>query len=225
MPIQFGACRFDVEARQLVREGREVHLSPKAFELLQLLLTEQPRVLTKRRLMDLLWPDTYVAEVNLSVLVAELRHAVGDRARQSAVIRTHHSIGYSFIAETMDVPVLAPAPSSVLLDLPHQTVSLRPGVSTVGRDEGCDVLINDPTVSRRHASLSVEGALLTVEDLGSKNGTCVDGQRITAPVTVTGAVSVLFGAVVARLHVAGARDTTTLMMRPDSARLDRNNPK
>ena len=66
-----------------------------------------------------------------------------------------------------------------LVDSTGREFLLNPGVNSVGR-EGTDVLVQDPTVSRRHAQLTLEGTQLTVEDLGSTNGTSVGGRKLTA---------------------------------------------
>ena len=84
MAISFGPFTVDVGTRQLLRDGRSVHLSRKAFELLVTLLDARPRVLSKTELQERLWPDTFVAEANLSNLIAEIRGALGDRARAPA---------------------------------------------------------------------------------------------------------------------------------------------
>ena len=69
MKIQFGPFLLDLETRQLTQEGSVIHLAPKAFELLVTLVLERPKVLSKAVLQQRLWPDTFVAEANLSNLV------------------------------------------------------------------------------------------------------------------------------------------------------------
>jgi len=54
-------------------------------------------------------------------------------------------------------------------------------VLLIGRDEGCDIAIPERQVSRRHASIHVEGDRYILKDLGSKNGTFVNGQPVVAP--------------------------------------------
>jgi DNA-binding winged helix-turn-helix (wHTH) protein len=92
----FGRFTVDSDTRQLRRDGRAVHLSPKAFELLLALLAARPRVLSKADLQDRLWPHTFVAEANLSNLVAEVRKAIGDTSRAPRFLRTAHGFGYAF---------------------------------------------------------------------------------------------------------------------------------
>src|ERR1041384_6250874 len=79
--IRFGPFTLDPGSRQLTRAGREIHLEPKAFELLSALVAEQPRALSKTDLQQRLWPGTFVAEANLSNLVAEIRAALDEAAR------------------------------------------------------------------------------------------------------------------------------------------------
>lgn len=51
----------------------------------------------------------------------------------------------------------------------------------LGRDLACDIVVNDPEVSRRHARIYTQGDLFYIEDNGSTNGTCVNGQRLMGP--------------------------------------------
>lgn len=92
MKIRFEPFTLDLDTRQLWQGSHEVHLAPKVFDLLALLALDRPKVLSKAVLLERLWPHTFVAEANLSNIVAELRAALGDRARAPRFIRTaHHS--------------------------------------------------------------------------------------------------------------------------------------
>ena len=102
MTLRFGSFVFNLDTRQLTREGRDIHLSPKAFDLLGTLVMDRPKVLSKEVLQQRLWPETFVAEANLSNLVAEIREALGDRARSPVFVRTAHGFGYAFCGEAMD---------------------------------------------------------------------------------------------------------------------------
>jgi DNA-binding winged helix-turn-helix (wHTH) protein len=74
VPIGFGDYVLDVDGRELTRRGERVALSPKAFELLAILVTHRPKALSKSALQDHLWPKTFVVEKNLANLVAEIRN-------------------------------------------------------------------------------------------------------------------------------------------------------
>ena len=81
------------------------HLSPKAFELLRMLVEHRPRALSKQELHEHLWPATFVSEVESGrVSIAELREALGDIARQPRFIRTAHRFGYAFCGDAIEVP-------------------------------------------------------------------------------------------------------------------------
>ena len=60
-----------------------------------------------------------------------------------------------------------------------QEIDLSPGVTVLGRSPTCHVTLDDPLVSREHAQLTVRGHRVTVEDLGSRNGTLVNGEKLT----------------------------------------------
>src|SRR5437870_829618 len=94
------------ETRRLLRDDHEVHLSPKAFELLKALITNHPRALSKAELHDVLWAGTYVSEGNLALLITEIRSALDDSAREPRFIRTVHAYGYAFCADVTVVRTL-----------------------------------------------------------------------------------------------------------------------
>jgi DNA-binding winged helix-turn-helix (wHTH) protein len=94
--VTFSAFAFDPDQRQLRRAGQDVHLTPKAFDLLALLIHEAPRVLRKRELHEQLWPETFVSDATLVGLIKELRRALGDGDLGTPMIRTAHGVGYAF---------------------------------------------------------------------------------------------------------------------------------
>src|SRR5438270_13338937 len=90
----------------------------------------------------------------------------------------------------------APPSSATLVrtDDPSQTFQLGNRV-VVGRLDSCDITVNDKSVSREHARLSQLPGGYVVEDLGSTNGTLVNGERITEPVILRLGDSVTFGSI------------------------------
>jgi non-specific serine/threonine protein kinase len=92
----FGDFVLDLDTRELAREGTPVSLSPKAFQLLGILVESYPRALSKNELQDRLWPGTFVVEKNLTNLVGEIREALGDDPVHSRFVRTVHRFGYAF---------------------------------------------------------------------------------------------------------------------------------
>ena len=93
---------LDYGTRQLLVDGDEIHLSPKAFELLAILLDNRPRAVSKAELQERLWPSTFVEETNLAGLVAEIRRALGDSATRPVFLRTVYRFGYRFVGEVVE---------------------------------------------------------------------------------------------------------------------------
>ena len=182
MTICFGPFTLNLDTRQLARGGEDIHVSTKAFDLLAALIRERPNVVSKEALQRRLWPDTFVAEANLSNLIGEIRDALADSAREPAYIRTVHRVGYAFCGETT-APVEA---GSVLcwIEWGSHRFPLRRGEHVIGRDPDVAIRIDASTVSRRHARILVDGDGVTLEDFGSKNGTFHGDARITSPVAI-----------------------------------------
>jgi len=187
MRVAFGDCEFDFGRRTLLRHGRATPLSPRAFQLLAFLLDRRPEAVPKAELVQHLWPETFVTDASLHNLVAEVRAALGDSPRTPRYIRTVTRYGYAFHGDARSAP---PAEASKPPTLGPRLVSKRgewslpEGSTVVGRDRDSAVRIDSPLVSRQHARIIVTPDETTVEDLGSKNGTQVNGQSIVQSVTL-----------------------------------------
>jgi DNA-binding winged helix-turn-helix (wHTH) protein len=182
MRLSFGANVFDSDTREVFRDGRLASISPKAYALLELLIECRPKAVSKADIHARLWPGIHVSEANLGNLVVELRAALGDHARRPRIIRTVPRFGYAFRAparpdrrfgEDADTPALV-----YRLVWGRREITLDPGDNLVGRDRDAVVWIDDESVSRRHAKVTIADGVARVEDLGSKNGTFVGGRRI-----------------------------------------------
>jgi DNA-binding winged helix-turn-helix (wHTH) protein len=182
MRLAFGDCIFDSGTREVSRGGKLASVSPKAFRLLEILAEKRPNAVSKEELYRLLWPDTFVSEVNLANLVVELRAALGDNARAPRILRTVPRFGYAFAADAAAMSEKSPARPrtsfACRLVWGPREIALDPGENLIGRDRDSVVWIDDASVSRRHARISIDDTGATVEDLGSKNGTFVRGRRI-----------------------------------------------
>jgi DNA-binding winged helix-turn-helix (wHTH) protein len=176
--VRFGACVLDVESRLLFRDGQDVHLTPKAFELLKVLVEHAPKALTKAELLERLWPNTFVSDDALARLVSDLRVMIGDSARQPTMIRTIHGFGYAFAAEVKSGIRRARHTPCKLTWASHD-FPLNEGENVIGRDPDVAVPINASVVSRRHARVIVSEGVVRIEDLSSKNGTFVASERVT----------------------------------------------
>jgi len=210
--LRFGPFTLDLATRQLLRDGREIHLSPKAFELLARLAVDRPNVLSKALLRQHLWPDTFVADANLSNLIAEIREALGDRVRTSLYIRTVHGFGYAFcgtassVHETEDTGTDRPA---FWLEWGQHRFPLLTGEHIIGRDADVEIRLDASTVSRRHARLIVNADGTYLEDFGSKNGTFRGDERVVSPVPLTDGDTIKIGSVLVTFHTRAGTTTET----------------
>jgi DNA-binding winged helix-turn-helix (wHTH) protein len=213
--VSFGEFVLDLGRRELLRGTESLHLSPKALELLAALLAHRPEAVAKAELRRALWPATFVAEANIPNLVAEVRTALGDDARKPKFIRTVHSFGYAFCGDALDVTA-APSSRPALYRLELRTrklelVELMEGENLLGRTSQSVLPLNSTTVSRRHALIRISDGAATLEDLGSKNGTSVDGRRLRSPRKLTHGDQIRFGSVDATFRLlADALSTETI---------------
>jgi DNA-binding winged helix-turn-helix (wHTH) protein len=196
--VRFGDCVLDSDTRQLFVGSAEVHLQPKAFQFLELLIQNRPKALAKNEIHEKLWPGTFVSDGTLTSLLAEVREAVGDQARESRFVRTVHRFGYAFCGEAQEErerPVSGALHKSAWLVRGRRRYALPVGESIIGRDPGAAVFVDDPSVSRRHARVVVFDDGATVEDLGSKNGTFVTDRRVTTPIPLADEAAIRVGSV------------------------------
>jgi DNA-binding winged helix-turn-helix (wHTH) protein len=204
--MTFGDCVYDGDVRTLTVAGEVRHLSPRAFDLLGILLRSRPRALSKRELDRMLWPDTHVSSTSLAQLVTEIRKAIGDEAKSPRWIRTVFGFGYAFAGEVARVPsATSAAPedgSRWWLVIDGREVPLPDGEAVVGRAAEAAVRIRSGDVSRHHARITVAGEDLAIEDLGSRNGTYVNGEKVTGKTPLQEGDLVVVGGV--RLVVSGS---------------------
>ncbi len=119
MSFWFGDFELDQERRQLLRSGEPVPLEPKAYELLSLLLERRPRALSRAQIRDVVWPQTFVSESTLAVVVNGIRQALGDDARHPRFIRTVHGFGYAFCGEAREAAEGHPQVSEAVEERPY----------------------------------------------------------------------------------------------------------
>jgi len=215
MKLGFEGCVLDLDTRELFRDGQVVPVSPKAFALLELLVSKRPKALSKAEIHGALWPDTFVSETNLANLVVELRAALGDDAHASRIVRTVPRFGYAFSAhareespESTEAGIAAGTEYRLIWG--HRQIALVPGENLIGRDPSAAVWINDESVSRRHARILVDQDGARLEDLGSKNGTFLRGRALSGPARLEEGDEFNLGEVVAplRFHTMSGATTT-----------------
>ena len=183
MRIVFGDCELDSGRRILLRHGRPTPLSPKAFRLLEVLIDRRPEAVAKSELLEHLWADVFVSDASLHNLIAEIRAALGDNPRAARYIRTVPRFGYAFQGDARPIPPDIPSAQSSgpRIVSGNREWSLVEGSNLVGRDRGCSIRIDSPTLSRRHACIVFNGVGATLEDLASKNGTYLNTLPVTQP--------------------------------------------
>lgn len=218
MTVRFGRFTLDAPRRQLRADDQPRHLTPKAFELLAVLVREAPRVVPKQELHDALWPDAHVSDASLVGLVKELRRVLDDRGSAAPIVRTVHRVGYAFTPEVQRTEPSATSSSTAVhwLVFAGHKVALVQGENIVGRDPDVAVHVDAVAVSRRHARVVVTGRHVTLEDLGSKNGTVVGTSRAVAPVSLHDGDRCAFGPVEAVFRTAPADVTTATHAQPHS---------
>jgi len=197
--ITFGSFVLDQDTRELRRGSESVPLSPKAYQLLEVLVVNGPRALSKSALQERLWPDTFVLEKNLVNLVAEIREALGDSATSPRFVRTVPRFGYAFRDST--------ARDSAAGARVRQTgvrfrlvwaggrAALTDGEYVLGRDPDLELFLDEHDVSRRHARITIAGNDATIEDLDSKNGTFVSDRRVDSATRLVDGASIRVGSV------------------------------
>ena len=208
MTVQFAGFLFDEARRQLLR-GRELrHLEPKAFDLLALLLSRRPNAVSKAEIREAIWPGAHVSESSLPGLVADLREALGDDPKDPRFIRTVPRHGYAFCADVVgDAAAPAHAARWTAVWAEHE-IPLPEGEHLIGRGEDCRIRSNSTRVSRHHALIRVSSERLLVEDLGSRNGTWVNGRRLAGPAELRAGDAVRVGPELIRFVTADADQST-----------------
>ena len=208
--VGFGECVLDTGSRTLVHRGAAVLLTPKAFQLLEMLLSRRPEVVTQQELRDRLWPRTHVGHTSLARLVTQVRKATRDDTRAPRFVRTVRGFGYAFAGAAKD---LAPPPremagSACRLRTATGDAELVEGENLIGRGTECRVRILSEKVSRRHARVMVSGSRAVLEDLGSKNGTRLNGRRLGLPADLADGDQIMVGHEILVFAVATAVQTT-----------------
>jgi DNA-binding winged helix-turn-helix (wHTH) protein len=219
MRVRFGRCILDTSSRELLRDGTPVRLTGKAYRLLEVLIEKRPAALSKDELHDLVWPGVFVSEANLTSLITEIRKAIGDDAHEGALVRTVYGYGYAFSGEVEESPAVAPAPkrrpgSLFSLIWGRKEIRLEEGENILGRGPESVEWIDRDTVSRRHARVVVNGGSATIEDLGSKNGTYVEGRRVTEPMPLADGDEIKLGSVPLTFKVIAQPGSTATGLRP-----------
>lgn len=207
---RFGRFEIDAKRRQLSAEGTALHLTPKAFDLLWLLVEAAPRVVPKSEIHHRLWPGGAVSDATVVGMVKEIRRALADTSDDVPVIRTAHRVGYA-----LELPVVrakAEPLGNHWLIAGERRFALVAGENIIGRDPAAHVWLDHSTLSRRHARLTLLATHTLVEDLDSKNGTTLRGSPVREAVTLRSGDEFMCGQVLLRYQLASAAPPTATLM-------------
>lgn len=189
-PFRLGEWLVEPRLNRLTRDGESIQIELKMMDVLVCLARCAGEVVTRRQLVDSVWDEGFVADNTISHAVAQLRKAFGDSHRNPMFIETIHRRGYRLIA-----PVHFDETSSFMNSATHFSylavargieVPLFDGANLIGRGPDTAIMIPSMKVSRHHAKITVEHDAASLEDLGSKNGTYLNGTKIQEPVQLDG---------------------------------------
>jgi adenylate cyclase len=179
---QFGPFRLEVGEHRLVREGRSIPLTGKAFDTLRVLVERHGSLVAKRDLMNAVWPETTVEENNLDRNISLVRKALGEKANRPQYIETVPRVGYRFVAR-LSKPTTADAADSPSPTQEISAIAVLPFADmSPGRDQDylceglAEELINALTqidglrVASRTASFQFRGAGADIQKVGRHLG-------------------------------------------------------
>jgi len=208
MRLDLGSVTLDTDRHQVFRGSEPAHLSTKAYQLLELLVKNRPRALSKDEIQRALWPETFVSDSSLTTLVNEVRTVLSETGREARLLRTVHGFGYAFEGPAPESP-----PSGCRLLWGDHEVPLAEGENVLGRDPGIQGAVPDASISRRHAQITIRNGEATLEDLRSKNGTFLGEERVTSPTPLSDGDEIRLGLVRLVFRAAPGSLSTTKTVR------------
>ncbi len=128
---EFGPYRLDVGQRVLTRTGEAVSLTPKATDILTLLVANAGQLVAKDELLKQVWPDTFVEESNLTQNIFLLRRVLGDERPAPRYIETVVRRGYRFVADVRAIEHAANSANAAVIP----SVAVLPFLNATGNDD------------------------------------------------------------------------------------------
>ena len=184
--FRFAEFELDVAAYALRRRGKAVKLERIPMDVLILLVERTGTLVERSEIQTRLWgTETFVEhDAAINTAIRKIRQALGDDAVKPRLVETVVGKGYRFIGplgrngraepSAREVPGVA----HYFVTVGTQEFILNSGETVLGRDPAAEVYVDHPSVSRRHARISIgrDGAML--QDSGSRNGTFLNGRRV-----------------------------------------------
>lgn len=194
--------------------GAPVALPPQPFDILAILLERPGMLVTRQELRARLWPDAVFVDFDhgLNKAVSKLREVLGDDGAEPRFVETLPRRGYRFITPVASHSTEIGGPVVVARFLYEgRTATLSAGTHIVGRDKTSGVCLNSPSVSREHARVTVSFNAATIEDLGSKNGTRVNGKEITGVTNLEDGDQIQIGRITLLFRINQGSSTETIV--------------
>ena len=181
--FRFGEFEVDVAAYALRRAGQRIKLEKIPMEVLVLLVQKAGVLVNRTEIRAALWgSDVFVDEdAAINTAIRKIRRALGDDAEHPRFVETVVGKGYRFIASLETSRAHLP---NYLVTRGKRQFVLDREENLLGRDPDATVYIDHPSVSRRHARISIHSARPVLEDLESRNGTFLDGRPIETPTEI-----------------------------------------
>lgn len=234
--FRFGEFKLDVDAYTLSRTGHRTKIEKIPMEVLILLVRRAGILLNRTEIQALLWGSEVFVDQDAAINTAirKIRRALGDDAEHPRFVETVVGKGYRFIAPVAthgsvvdltgtDVDAGATSSDRLHAQLPSYLLTrgkrefvLDKGENLLGRDPDARVYVDHPSVSRRHARISINSISAVLEDLKSRNGTFLDGRRIETPTEIHHGAIIGLGPITLTLMVLQAGVSTLPMV--DSSR-------
>ena len=202
--FRFANCELDLAGYVLRRAGRPVKLEKMPMEVLILLVQRPGALLPRSEIQAALWgADVFVdRDAAVNTAIRKIRHALRDDAARPRFVETVVGKGYRFVAavesrsaashrnDATVEPTNRPSAAlhrsfpQYIVTRGKQEFMLEAGETLFGRDPAAGVCIDHPSVSRQHASLAIGADGAVLRDLGSRNGTFLNGRRVDGSVKI-----------------------------------------
>jgi DNA-binding winged helix-turn-helix (wHTH) protein len=229
--FRFGPFELDVAAYMLRRGGVPIKLERLPMEVFIVLVRSAGDLVERSQLRNHVWgSDVFVdQDAAINTAIRKIRRVLGDDSERPRFIETVVGKGYRFIGKLDDT-----VPRAVRADGARRSsnatahddlqvyavmrgsneIVLSTGETIIGRLPAAGVYIDHPSVSRRHAAISIDAERAVLRDLKSRNGTFVDGRRVTTPTPVLSGSVIGVGPITLRFVIRSApRSTQTMTVR------------
>lgn len=231
--VRFADYELNLAAYALRRAGQPVKLEKMPMEVLILLVQRAGALLQRSEIQAALWgADVFVdRDAAINTAIRKIRHALGDDAARPRFVETVVGKGYRFVASVESRPAASHVhvhdstveatnrqPAGLRRPFPRYFVTrgkqefmVEAGETLFGRDPAAGVCIDHPSVSRRHASLSIGAGGAMLRDLGSRNGTFLNGRRVDGSVKIEHGAVIGLGPITLTFVVLAAPASTRSM--------------